>query len=68
MVMFHCYLLALYMITALCLLYSSVCREQWIRAKYERKEFLHTENGIVDSEKPYITGNHGYCELCDVCM
>ena len=56
------------MITALCLLYSSVCREQWIRAKYERKEFLHTDNGIVDSENPYITGNHGYCELCDVCM
>lgn len=35
-----------------------VCREQWIRAKYERKEFVHNDNGIIDNDasKPYITG------------
>ena len=37
--------------------YSSVCREQWIKAKYERKEFVHNDNGLVDnSPKSYITG------------
>ena len=39
------------------LLFNSVCREQWIRAKYERKEFVHAENGRINGDsKSYITG------------
>ena len=30
----------------------SVCREQWIRAKYERKEFTADTN----NDQPYISG------------
>ena len=33
--------------------HCSVCREQWIRAKYDRKEFLSDK---TDESIPYITG------------
>ncbi len=33
--------------------HSSVCREQWIRAKYERKEFVEE---VGDSRPSYMTG------------
>jgi hypothetical protein len=32
---------------------SLICREQWIRAKYERKEFIPTAPEIL---RPYLTG------------
>ena len=44
-----------------------VCREQWIRAKYERKEFVHATNGTV--EKSYVSGKpfNFTCWLADRC-
>ena len=33
-----------------------VCREQWIRAKYERKEFLAE---TLDADRPYTAGGWG---------
>ncbi len=34
----------------------SVCREQWIRAKYDRKEFVLE---ATDDERPYTIGKQG---------
>ena len=36
-----------------CSISLSVCREQWIRAKYERKEFVLE---ATDDERPYTVG------------
>lgn len=39
-----------------CTTYFSVCLEQWIRAKYERMEFIP---GAGEAKQPYIAGNSG---------
>lgn len=36
----------------LCIFFSRLLREQWIRAKYERKEFIHSEK-----QEPYSAGS-----------
>jgi len=36
-----------------CPIHTRVCREQWIRAKYERKEFILE---ATDDERPYVVG------------
>lgn len=39
--------------TSLCIVFfSRLLREQWIRAKYERKEFIHSEK-----QEPYSAGS-----------
>ena len=38
------------------MVHCSVCREQWIRAKYDRKEFLSDK---TDESIPYMTGELG---------
>ena len=42
-----------YLLFFFCPLSLSVCRDQWIRAKYERKEFAKDAD---DSKKQYLTG------------
>lgn len=38
--------------TSFFFLFSRLLREQWIRAKYERKEFIHSEK-----QEPYSAGS-----------
>lgn len=40
------------MFPVLCIFFSRLLREQWIRAKYERKEFIHSEK-----QEPYSAGS-----------
>ena len=43
---------------------SRVIREQWIRAKYERKEFLAE---AADDDRTYTTGQLAVCVCVCVC-
>ena len=38
----------------------SVRIEQWIRAKYERKEFIPEEEEAADAQKDVVTSNAAY--------
>ena len=36
----------------------SVCREQWIRAKYERKEFVDGDEAVCVRQPSYLSGQY----------
>lgn len=42
----------------MCLFIFSVCHEQWIRAKYERKEFVDGDKAVGVRQSSYLSDQY----------